>query len=201
MSNMLEQAIVDAQALKEAAIKNAESSLVEKYSEDIKNAVTKLLEQDEFEDEGFGMETGSEEGGAETSVDDQLHGAHLEQGEPMCPCPEKVDIDLDQLAQMVDDKASSLEGDTAAPPAEEEELFEVKQEDLSELLDDDVELEESFLQGLLEVGAEEETGVDADSAYISPPSTEVSSANKINEPDTPEPCAAVLLSLKPKHET
>ena len=36
MSNMLEQAIVDAEALKEAAIKNAEATIVEKYSDDIK---------------------------------------------------------------------------------------------------------------------------------------------------------------------
>ena len=36
MSNMLEQAIIDAEALKEAAIKNAENSLIEKYSDQIK---------------------------------------------------------------------------------------------------------------------------------------------------------------------
>ena len=34
MSSMLEQAIIDAEALKEAAIKNAESVLIEKYSEE-----------------------------------------------------------------------------------------------------------------------------------------------------------------------
>ena len=32
MSNMLDQAIVDAEALKEAAIKNAETTIIEKYS-------------------------------------------------------------------------------------------------------------------------------------------------------------------------
>ena len=31
MSNMLEQAIVDAKALKEAALKNAETTILEKY--------------------------------------------------------------------------------------------------------------------------------------------------------------------------
>ena len=46
MSNMLEQAIVDAEALKEAAIKNAEATIIEKYSDDIKNVVDQLLEQE-----------------------------------------------------------------------------------------------------------------------------------------------------------
>ena len=32
MSKMLEQAIVDAEALKEAALKNAQTAIVEKYS-------------------------------------------------------------------------------------------------------------------------------------------------------------------------
>jgi len=41
---MLEEAIVDATALKEAAIKNAENVIVEKYSADIKEAVESLLE-------------------------------------------------------------------------------------------------------------------------------------------------------------
>ena len=39
MSSMLEQAIVDATALKEAALKNAESALIEKYAPEIKSAV------------------------------------------------------------------------------------------------------------------------------------------------------------------
>jgi hypothetical protein len=41
---MLEQAIVDAKALKEAALKNAEQSVINKYSSEIKAAVEELLE-------------------------------------------------------------------------------------------------------------------------------------------------------------
>ena len=44
MSSMLEEAIVDAAALKEAAIKNAENVIVERYSDDIREAVETLLE-------------------------------------------------------------------------------------------------------------------------------------------------------------
>jgi hypothetical protein len=46
MSNLLEQAIIDATALKEVAIKNAEAALVEKYSKEFKESVEKLLEQE-----------------------------------------------------------------------------------------------------------------------------------------------------------
>tara|TARA_R110000796_G_scaffold25463_3_gene71744 strand:+ start:1369 stop:2370 length:1002 start_codon:yes stop_codon:yes gene_type:complete len=47
---MLEQAIIDATALREAAIKSAEQAVVEKYSTDIKEAVEKLMEQNDFEE-------------------------------------------------------------------------------------------------------------------------------------------------------
>ena len=47
MSSMLEQAIIDAKALKESAIKNAENMIIEKYSDQIKLAVNELLEQEE----------------------------------------------------------------------------------------------------------------------------------------------------------
>ena len=44
MSSMLEQAIVDAAALREAALKNAEQAIIEKYAPEIKSAVESLLE-------------------------------------------------------------------------------------------------------------------------------------------------------------
>jgi len=50
MSSLLEQAIIDAQALKEAAIKNAETAILNKYSSDIKEAVESLLEQEDDEE-------------------------------------------------------------------------------------------------------------------------------------------------------
>ena len=46
MSSMLEQAIVDATALREAALKNAEQAIIEKYAPQIKEAVESLLETD-----------------------------------------------------------------------------------------------------------------------------------------------------------
>ena len=71
MSNMLEQAIIDAEALKEAALKNAEQSILEKYSKEIRNKIDTLLEQEEPQ-----------------PLMDQVPYAVTE-GEDMCPCPEK----------------------------------------------------------------------------------------------------------------
>ena len=48
MSNMLEQAIVDAAALREAALKNAEQAIIEKYAPQIKEAVEAMLETEEI---------------------------------------------------------------------------------------------------------------------------------------------------------
>ena len=44
---MLEQAIADAATLREQAIKNAEQSVLDKYSSQIKEAVDQMLEQDD----------------------------------------------------------------------------------------------------------------------------------------------------------
>jgi hypothetical protein len=48
--SMLEQAIIDAKELREAAKANAEAEVIQKYSSQIKEAVDRLLEQDEEED-------------------------------------------------------------------------------------------------------------------------------------------------------
>ena len=43
MSSLLKEAIIDAQALKEAALKNAESTIIDKYSEEVKQMVENIL--------------------------------------------------------------------------------------------------------------------------------------------------------------
>jgi hypothetical protein len=57
MSSLLEQAIIDAKALRSAALKNAEQMVIEKYTDQIKEAVTVLLEQEEdLEEDPLSME-------------------------------------------------------------------------------------------------------------------------------------------------
>jgi len=48
MSSLLKEAIVDAQALREAALKSAESAIVDKYSHEVRKTLEKLIEQDEI---------------------------------------------------------------------------------------------------------------------------------------------------------
>ena len=47
MSTLLKEAIIDAAALKEAALKNAEASIIEKYSAEVKEQLNRLLEQED----------------------------------------------------------------------------------------------------------------------------------------------------------
>lgn len=45
MSSLLEQAILDAKELKEAAIKNAQQAIIERYSNEFSDEIEKILEQ------------------------------------------------------------------------------------------------------------------------------------------------------------
>ena len=47
MSSLLKEAIVDAKALRESALKNAENSVIEKYSAEVKETLQQLLEQED----------------------------------------------------------------------------------------------------------------------------------------------------------
>ena len=85
MSKMLQEAIVDAEALKEAALRNAEQSIVNKYEAEIKEAVTALLEQPEGL--GLGEDPLADPMGAEGSHEDlaaELPDAGTD-GEDLCP--------------------------------------------------------------------------------------------------------------------
>jgi len=48
MSNLLNEAIVDAKALRSAALKNAESLVIERYSEEVRSTLEQMLEQEDL---------------------------------------------------------------------------------------------------------------------------------------------------------
>ena len=166
-SSMLEQAVIDAEALKNAAVKNAEHTILEKYSNEIKEAVTSLLEQDE--EDPFAAEEGAED---REDVVDQLDMAATE-GEKLCPCPEEeeeVVLDLDQLVAAAEGEADEEEMEMGAP-ATEEELFEIvddeeflkEEKELTPAqkkldLDDDGKIEPSDLKGLRAGKKDEDVG-------------------------------------------
>ena len=162
MSSMLEQAIVDAKSLREAAIRNAEETLVEKYSDDIKEAVEKLLEQDPVDDQLMPMDPvgpqpveGPPEEGGEMPMQPDAPMAALD-GEDMCPCPEDgVEVELDLTA--IKDELQAMEAEEMGEPMPHEELgmalAEGKEDEVLELLEEDDEefdLSEEELKELLE---------------------------------------------------
>tara|TARA_R110000824_G_scaffold55257_12_gene152361 strand:- start:2420 stop:3478 length:1059 start_codon:yes stop_codon:yes gene_type:complete len=127
---MLKQAIIDAEALKEVALKNAEAAVVEKYSRQIKEAVDNLLEQGE-EDE-LTIDTMEEPAPEASGIDDQLPLAATD-GENLCPCPEEeetIELDFDDLQNIMkaldsDEEEAKMAGptpDEVLPDEDEEEL-------------------------------------------------------------------------------
>jgi hypothetical protein len=150
MSSMLEQAIIDAEALREVALKNAESAVIEKYSTQIKEAVEEILTNTTLTEE--------EEEEAST-VANQVDFAAADDGhehDESCGCPDKdteeeVTIDLtDLLSQMRDDE----EGDDL-----DADDMQDREEVADEIVSEEIELDEEVLEQMFQ---EEEVEAEAD---------------------------------------
>ena len=142
MSSLLEEAIVDAKALKEAALKNAEDAVLEKYSGEIKKALDTLLEQ---EDPLQGL-------GEEPSSDEELTGfidevPYAFQGEEI-DAPnqdEVVEINFDDLKTRIEADGAAADGSDltdALGMADELSLGDEMPLDDEAPLDDELALEE-----------------------------------------------------------
>ena len=105
MSSLLEEAIVDAKALKEAALKNAETAVLEKYSVEVKDALSTLLEQED----PMGIEEETES--ADTSFTDEVPYAFQNEELDGPPADELIEIDFDQLKARISEEEAA--GDTA----------------------------------------------------------------------------------------
>lgn len=135
MSSLLEQAIIDAKALKDAALKNAEQMVIEKYSDQIKDAVSTLLEQEEEEDlfsdlPGAEDATEPEASGDEkkTSPDDDLM-----QDTPSSEVGE-VELDLDAIEKRI----KEIEEEEGIAATDALEMDKVDHEDLAASMTDDI---------------------------------------------------------------
>ena len=140
MSSLLEQAIIDAAALREAAVKSAEQSIIEKYAPEVKKAVKSLLEQEMPPADPMMMDPAM--GGMppegmpmDPMMDPMLGGmppgaapdpAALEgvpvaplaatDGEALCPCPDEgqeITIDFNELAAKIAAEEQGLEAQQA----------------------------------------------------------------------------------------
>ena len=144
MSTLLEQAIVDAEALKEAAMKNAEASIIEKYSSEVRAAVDSLLEQEE--------ETLEEESD-ESPVMDEVPYAVEEGDEPIM-----VRLDLEALERALDEEQEVVE-ETHEELADnlEEEIEGALETEGVEGSEEDLDISEDLINALAEELAEELT--------------------------------------------
>jgi len=132
MSSLLEQAIIDAQALKEAAIKNAETAILNKYSSDIKEAVESLLEQEDDEEAVADMESDESE-----SLQDSIPMG-LETDE--VSADQEIVLSMEELKDMAETLAAA-EGDLMGDQEPHEELaadMEIDMEAPSLAMDDEV---------------------------------------------------------------
>lgn len=155
MSSLLEQALIDAKTLKEAALKNAESSIIEKYSAEVRETLDHILEQDELD-----LDLGEEDPDMIDAPPDALDappddftdtdapvGEVAEtvplgaaEGEKLCACPDEeeqttVNINFGELAEALSELQDDLkEEEDSQTELEENEEIDITEEDLLELL-------------------------------------------------------------------
>jgi len=169
MSNLLNEAIVDAKALREAALKNAETIVIEKYSNDVKETLEKLLEQEDDLDAMLG--------GGDPAAADPAAAAPTElSAEPAMEeevAPEGEEISEDDIPLAATDDLSELDGknlDSFLSTGEETELnidLGALQENLEALVSglEEAELEEDeeiSLEELLSEDEDEDDGAEAE---------------------------------------
>jgi len=167
MSNLLKEAIVDAKALRDAALKNAESAVIDKYADEVRESLQQLLEQDEFADADLGLPPGAPpaigdedlEGlGVDTAPTDVAAGAP----------DESLEEDVEDVPYAATDDANKMNGKNLKNIPAEGERVEVTldlgalRESVKALqaeIDEDLEFNEDELATMLE--EEEEDPADA----------------------------------------
>jgi len=121
MSSIIEQAILDATQIREAALKTAENQIIEKYSVEIKEAMSSILEQED------GEEMAAAE--VEDEVPEEVVAAPMADMK-LCPCPDEeeettITLDLEALKDLAGE--AEEEGDMGEP-ADQDELVDALME-------------------------------------------------------------------------
>lgn len=174
MSSLLEQAIVDAKALKEAAMKNAEATIIDKYSEEVKSTLNQLLEQDELSDLLGGGEPSAD---AEGAMEEEVKADEIAEGVPDAFTEDvaeldgvnegdetEVTVDFAELAEALKQLREGVEEETLNEEEEELEESNCSPATDEEPMDEELELdEESIMEmvaSMLGSAAEEESDAD-----------------------------------------
>jgi len=173
MSSLLEQAIVDAKALKEAALKNAEATIIDKYSEEVKSTLNQLLEQDELGALLGGDEAPSPD--AEATMEEEVEADEIAEGVPDAFAEDsaelnganegdlaEVTIDFKELAEALKSLREEVEGEETLEEAEEETV-----EEAEEKMEEEIDLDEESIMEMVanmlagdSAAAEEESDAD-----------------------------------------
>jgi hypothetical protein len=133
---MLEQAFIDADSLKETALKNAESIILEKYSSEVKKAIDNLLEEEVMEET------------ADETVEEELEdipNAHYQEEE--LDEDQEIDIDLDKLAEELNKEGSE---ETLEEIEEIEQALEEDTEELEESEEEELDITEEQINSIIE---------------------------------------------------
>ena len=175
MSNLLERAIIDAQALKEAALKNAEQLVIEKYSQEVKSAVNKILEQEDelsFEDDTMVSTDPMAEDPMATAVEEPA----AEEGE------EAVDFDNDSVVADIPD----------AFMADDDEIIRIKLDSLEADIEDDEDIDSPFASG--EEIADDEIGIDISDDDLGADVVDIETAPSFDAAETPDADVGIDIS-------
>jgi len=156
---MLEQAVIDAQELKEAAIKNAEQEVLDKYAGEIKEAVDALLEQEDpmaMDPMADPMAMDPMAAAEESPSDPALDKIPLKATENLRDEGDDgvhIELDLDALKSELSSSpgVSEMEMPLEEPPPEM--MYETTRSELKELLEEneeDIELDEETIKAAIE---------------------------------------------------
>jgi hypothetical protein len=203
MSSLIDQAILDATQLREAALRTAESQIIEKYATEIKEAMTSILdEQDDEEMDlgsvGAGLEEPAEPGDEEI---DQIPTAGMPEedttltfnADELRHMLDKLENDPEDHVDTVKLKLSGFEGkddkDLRMSPVEdldEEMEFDLdEEEDLDEGYDiyeedeEEEELDESDIRSIVEELVVDITG-EYDTGWAGRPEKDRQNQEKVN---------------------
>ena len=142
MSSLLEEAIVDATALKAAALKNAEAAVLERYSSEVRGALDALLEQETGDP--LGLEEDDTAPEASTVFMEDVPYAFQNEEIDAPGEEELIEIDFSELkTRIAEEEAAGIE----SSEADLNDSLELAEEITDTMLDNDAEEDEADLAG------------------------------------------------------
>ena len=152
MSDLLHQAIVEAETLREAALKNAEDAVIEKYSHQIKEAVAQMLDE-QFDDEEDPMQQQAEE--PDIMKDVPVAGEEPVLCVPVPETEEGEEVPPEEVAEPADQTTITLDLDTIQKELqedtlEEEDVLEEEALEEEEELEEEIDLDEEVINEIVE---------------------------------------------------